>query len=279
MKRILKKNQIIITALAIMIAIAGYINYKDMVAKNNKETKAANSSLSLGETDAASGDILSNDAEPDDFSVTDPGVAVLTGSNGADISSSISTSTIQSDFIISAKLDREQVRAANKEMLLEIINNAGLDDASKADAINQMITMTDIAEREAAAELLLEAKGFTDVIVSITDEQADVVVNRENLSDTERAQIEDIIRRKSGISVENITISAVSTSTVSTQPDSSRTQQTGEQSGRQDQRHRGRGPGLFLVQPPALEQIGQPLANGADGSAYQKRPYQILPDG
>ena len=234
MKRILKKNQIIITALAIMIAIAGYINYKDMVAKNNKETKAANSTLSLGETDAASGDILSNDAEPDDFSVTDPGVAVLTGSNGTDISSSISTSTIQSDFIISAKLDREQVRAVNKEILLEIINNANLDEASKADAINQMITMTDIAEREAAAELLLEAKGFTDVIVSITDGQADVVVNCENLSDTERAQIEDIIRRKSGISVENITISAVSTSSVSTQPDSSRTQQAGEQSSSQE---------------------------------------------
>ena len=228
MKRILKKNQIIITALAIMIAIAGYINYKDMVAKNNKEAKAANSALSLGETDAASGDILS-DAEPDDFSVTDPGVAVLTGTNGTDTASSISTSTLQSDFIISAKLDREQVRATNKEMLLEIINNVGLDDASKAAAINQMITMTDIAEREAAAELLLEAKGFTDVIVSITDEQADVVVNRENLSDTERAQIEDIIRRKSGISVENITISAVSTSSVSAQTDSTQAQQGDEE--------------------------------------------------
>lgn len=229
MKRILKKNQIIITALAIMIAIAGYINYKDMVAKNNKEAKAANSALSLGETDAASGDILSNDAEPDDYSVTDPGVAVLTGTNGTDTASSISTSTLQSDFIISAKLDREQVRATNKEMLLEIINNAGLDDASKAAAIEQMITMTNIAEREAAAELLLEAKGFTDVIVSITDEQADVVVNRENLSDTERAQIEDIIRRKSGISVENITISAVSTSSVSAQTESTQTQQGSEQ--------------------------------------------------
>ena len=73
-----------------------------------------------------------------------------------------------------------------------------------------MIALTDIAEREAAAELLLEAKGFTDVIVSITDEQADVVVYRASLSDTERAQIEDIIKRKSGVSVENITISAVS---------------------------------------------------------------------
>ena len=208
MKKVLKKNQIIITALAIMIAIAGYINYRDMVSKN-KEAKEANVNLNLGETDGVSGDILSNDMEPDNYSITDPGVAVLTGSAG--------TSTLQSAFIISAKLDREQVRASNKEILLEIINNVNIDDVSKEAAISQMISMTDIAERETAAELLLEAKGFNDVIVSITDGQADVVVNRESLSDTERAQIEDIIRRKSGIGVENITISAVSGSLVNTE--------------------------------------------------------------
>lgn len=200
MRRILKKNQIIITALAIMIAIAGYINYKDTVSKD-KETKLTNVATSLGETDAVSGDLLSNDAEPDEDSIIDPGAAVLTGS--------LSTSTSQSDFIINAKLDREQVRASNKEILLEIINNTNVDEEGRQEAVSQMIVMTDIAEREAAAELLLEAKGFSDVIVSITDNQADVVVNKDNLSDTERAQIEDIIYRKSGVSVENITISAV----------------------------------------------------------------------
>lgn len=202
MKRIFKKNQIIITALALMLAIAGYINYIDSTKKADNG-KPVNSALSTGETDAVSGDILSNDAEPDENSLTEPGQAILTGST------SQSTSYVQSEFIISAKLDREQVRAANKETLLEIINNANLDDASKQTAIEQMIAMNDIAEREAAAELLLEAKGFRDVIVSITDEQADVVVNKENLTDTERVQIEDIIKRKSGIDVENITISAV----------------------------------------------------------------------
>lgn len=214
MKRVLKKNQIIITALAIMIAVAGYINYRDLVSKNNKDTKVSNASLSLGETDAQTGDILSNDAEPDDFSVTDPGATVLTGGTTG---SSTGTSTKQSDFIISAKLDREQVRAANKESLLDIINNSALDEASKSEAVSRMIALTDMAEREAAAELLLEAKGFTDVIVSITDEQADVVVYRASLSDTERAQIEDIIKRKSGVSVENITISAVSSAADSAQ--------------------------------------------------------------
>ena len=190
MKRILKKNQIIITALAIMIAVAGYINYKDLVSKHAKDARQTNVSLALGETDAQTGDL----------SVTDPGATVLTGNLGV----------AQSDFIISAKLDREQVRAANKESLLGIINNTSLDEADKAQAVNKMIELTDIAEREAAAELLLEAKGFVDVIVSITDGQADVVVNKSSLSDTERAQIEDIIKRKSGVSVENITISSVS---------------------------------------------------------------------
>ena len=190
-----------------MIAVAGYINYRDLVSKNNKDAKVSNVSLNLGETDAQTGDLLSNDAEPDDFSVTDPGATVLTGGTTG---SSTGTSTKQSDFIISAKLDREQVRAANKESLLDIINNTALDETSKSEAVSRMIALTDIAEREAAAELLLEAKGFTDVIVSITDEQADVVVYRASLSDTERAQIEDIIKRKSGVSVENITISAVS---------------------------------------------------------------------
>ncbi len=201
MKRIFKKNQIIITALALMLAIAGYINYIDSLKKTDAN-KPVNSMLSTGETDAVSGDILSNDAEPNENSLMEPGQAILTNTSS-------STSYVQSEFIINAKLDREQVRAANKETLLEIINNANLDDASKQTAIEQMIAMNDIAEREAAAELLLEAKGFRDVIVSITDEQADVVVNKENLTDTERIQIEDIIKRKSGIDVENITISAV----------------------------------------------------------------------
>ena len=76
-------------------------------------------------------------------------------------------------------------------------------------AVAQMLLMTDIAEKEAAAELLLEAKGFNDVIVSITSGQADIVINRDSLTDTERAQIEDVIKRKTDIPVENITISAV----------------------------------------------------------------------
>ena len=69
--------------------------------------------------------------------------------------------------------------------------------------------MTDIAERELAAEILLEAKGFSSSIVSISGETVDVVLDSVDLTDAQRAQIEDIVTRKTGISSENIIISAL----------------------------------------------------------------------
>ena len=104
---------------------------------------------------------------------------------------------------------KEQTRAKNKETLLEIINSAGLTDEQKQEAVDSMVTMTAIAEKEAAAEILLEAKGFRDVVVSINGDAVDVVVNAAALDDIMRAQIEDIVKRKTEIPAENIIISTV----------------------------------------------------------------------
>ena len=72
-----------------------------------------------------------------------------------------------------------------------------------------MVEMTAIAEKEAAAEILLEAKGFKDVVVSINGDAVDVVVNAAELDDVMRAQIEDIVKRKTEVPAENIIISTV----------------------------------------------------------------------
>ena len=72
-----------------------------------------------------------------------------------------------------------------------------------------MVQMTEISEKETAAESLLAAKGFSDAVVSITDEQADVIVGASELSDANRAQIEDIVTRKTGVAAQNIVINPV----------------------------------------------------------------------
>ena len=197
MKKVVKKNQVIITALAILIAVAGYLNFSDVnLGFRDKEASTDSSSiLDEVEYDLTDETALQEEngaaAEEETEPAGTPGEAVLTAA---------------SDFAAQAKLSREQVRSQNKADLQEIINNTDIGDEQKQQAVNTMVEMTDIAEKEAAAEMLLEAKGFENVIVNLTGETADVVVPDTDLEDAKRAQIEDIIKRKTGIAPANIAV-------------------------------------------------------------------------
>ena len=205
MKKIVKKNQVIITSLAILIAVAGYLNFADVdLGFKDKEASTDSSSIldqveydlsdetALLDENGADGSIGDNT----DVSST-PGEAVLSSA---------------SDFAAQAKLSREQVRSQNKADLQEILNNTEVGDDQKQQAVNTMVSMTDVAEKEAAAEMLLEAKGFENVVVNLTGETADVVVPDTDLEDAKRAQIEDIVKRKTGIAPENIVITPLNQS-------------------------------------------------------------------
>lgn len=213
MKRIFKKNQIIITTLAIMIAIAGYLNYSGKIL--NEKTNLANSddSTVLLTDDSVSSvssdtyadtytDIVSLDGDGSEEASLDSGT-VQTGNVGEAV---LASSSSADNVLASAKLNREQVRAKNKETLLEIINNDNIGEDQKQNAISTMTEMTQVAEKESAAELLLESKGFQDCVVSISNDSCDVIVDAAELTDAQRAQIEDVVKRKTDIAGENIII-------------------------------------------------------------------------
>lgn len=195
MKRLFKKNQMIITTLAIMIAIAGYLNYSGRIfgedpAKETSGELANQELLDISDEDMeTAGDIESQDFEAVDGT---PGEAVLT--NGV---------------VAEAKVTREQVRAKNKETLQGIIDNKNIGDDQKKDAVAQMLELTALAEKEAAVETLLASKGFRDTVVSLTKDTADIVVSSEKLTDANLAQIEDIVTRKTKIAPANIVITPV----------------------------------------------------------------------
>ena len=206
MKKILKKNQVIITSLAVLIAVAGYLNFADVdLGLKNKEASADSSSILEDVDYDLTDETALLDENGADSSLTDvqdqttstPGEAVLTAA---------------SDFAAQAKLSREQIRSQNKADLQAIINNQDLGDDQKQEAVSTMVSMADLTEKESAAELLLEAKGFENVIVNLTGETADVVVPEADLTDAKRAQIEDIVKRKTGIAPENIVITPLNES-------------------------------------------------------------------
>lgn len=205
MKKIMKKNQVIITSLAILIAVAGYLNFADVdLGFKDKEASTDSSSILddvdydlTDETALLDENGADGTSQSEVMDTASPGEAVLTGA---------------SDFAAQAKVSREQVRSQNKADLQAIISNKDISDEEKQNAINTMVSMTDLTEKEAAAELLLEAKGFENVIVNLTGETADVVVPDADLEDAKRAQIEDIVKRKTGVAAESIVITPLSQS-------------------------------------------------------------------
>ncbi|MDR2044922.1 MAG: SpoIIIAH-like family protein [Clostridium sp.] len=248
MKNLIKKNHLMITALAIMIAIAGYLQFAGtdleeeyLTADTDTVTGAimenltsddlsggSLSDMNLEEFDSLEDGLLDLSAEDLLSGVSDiesldedtsivaenyldsdmqtaqvqpeegeiPGEAVFTATNGVEVLSE-------------AKLLKEQTRARNKETLMELINSEGLTDVQKQEAVDSMVRMTEISEKESAAEILLEAKGFRDVVVSVNGNKVDVVVNAAELTEAQRAQIEDIVKRKTEVGAENIVISTV----------------------------------------------------------------------
>lgn len=246
MTNMLKKNQIMITALAIMLAVAGYLNFAgekvtqeeimtvdsdtvvndevDGILEEGTISKSADTDVTalfeISDEDitqsSAYGDIESMDTEINEVAedYLEEGMAQNTEETAVTDSEvpgeAVFTSTTGMNSLSGAKLLKEQTRAKNKETLMEIINNANITETQKQEAVDDMIAITDIAEKETASEILLESKGFSDVVVSISDTGVDVVVNAAELSEAQRAQIEDIIVRKTGAAPESIIISPMS---------------------------------------------------------------------
>lgn len=214
--KLFRKNQLVITTLAALIAVAGYLNHVENTEKKGMLAGAGVTQESTGETTgtesgtdtgsvaaettaetnavaAGAEDITSNDIDME----SEPGEAVLVSAAG----------TV--DFIVEAKLCREEVRANSKQTLNEIINNTALTTEEKTAAVERMVELTENAEKESEAETLIEAKGYENVVVTISEDSVDVMVVADELDNAARAQIEEIVKTKAGVSADQITITAV----------------------------------------------------------------------
>jgi len=231
MKKFARKNQWIITALAVLIAVAGYLNFtgqeidkngwKSVMSLSGKETAAPQENADAAAQEETTGQkkeskktsadtTLDISAQEDggDYTVADSGELKSASEENPGEAVMVSNS-LGADYFSSAKLSREQSRAKNKETLMTIINNDKIASKDKKSAIDQVAQLTKDAQLESAAELMLEAKGFTDSVVSIEKGSADVIVNAGELTQQQLAQITDIVTRKTKISADNIVITPV----------------------------------------------------------------------
>ncbi len=234
MKQIFKKNQVIITALALMLCAAGYLQFSDAgeeadgtgensgfeynVSDNSQTgTDKTGDGITINVGNMGSSKDTAADEKKDgnsvdvagkDNSSADAGSSTTNGDDHQVGEAVMVSTTLHGSFTTNARLVREQRRAQSKESLMAIIDSTTLSEEQKQEAVETLVNLTTIAEKENAAELLLEAKGFADPIVNISENEVDVVINAVSVTDRQVAQIEDIVTRKTGYEVKDITITA-----------------------------------------------------------------------
>lgn len=213
-----KRNQVVVTALAVMIAAAGYLNFT--------ESKSSGDIASVDLNDPTSYEALLNDdgsiATLADDEDTD-GLEIALGDNVSsdgesaqvydDTGAAVYVSATADTYFVQAKLEREQARASQKDMLTDMINNSNIDDTKKQECADSLLEIQQRIEKETAAEAMIESKGFSEVYVRIDDDTVDVVVSKSELTDTELAQIMDIVTRKTGMKESQVRISPLKSST------------------------------------------------------------------
>lgn len=90
---------------------------------------------------------------------------------------------------------------------MDVISDEALSDDAKKEAADTYVKLSDNIEKETDVETVLAAKGYQDAIVTISDDAVDVSIGTVSLSETEKAQIEDIVTRKTGYDISQIAIS------------------------------------------------------------------------
>lgn len=201
-----KRNQIIITALVVMVGAAGYLNYVGNSTETAEVVLTDDEDITglVPDYDLYGEEVVHN--EENNENVEAEAVASNDEDDEAGKAVFVNSSN-DTSYFVQAKLEREQARAKQKDILTEMINNENIEQDKKATAADEMLKIQERIEKETASEAMIEAKGFKEVYVRIDDETVDVVVNKAELSEAEIAQIEDIIKRKTGASVDQIRIS------------------------------------------------------------------------
>ena len=200
---VIKRNQVVVTALAVMIAAAGYLNFQESRGSAGEQTALQLTEegdvTALVDYSALPDDADTAELDPITGETTGDGAAVFVSANTADSSS----------YFAEAKLDREQSRAKQKDILNDMLENKNISQEQKDKCTESMMELQQRIEKETAAEAMIESKGFKEAYVRMDDDTVDVVVDKDTLTDAEVSQIEDIVKRKTGMETSKIRISTL----------------------------------------------------------------------
>ena len=245
-KKIMKKNQVVILALALMLMTAGYLNYtnnhenenmllagwgdaqlvsanvadgnalttNEVVESNseatdsNEQTQIESNENELNNVQGIDEQNALNGTSEESANNVDANAPTTNqqNANQADTTQETSTQASYDDYFTRSKLERETMYSQMLETYTGILENEKISSEQKDIAENEIKNINDTKNAIMVVENLFETKGFENAIVFVNNPSVNVVIKAKELTTEQVAQVQNIVQRELKTEIENIHI-------------------------------------------------------------------------
>lgn len=208
----IKKNQIVIYAIVLMLVVAGYLKYIENVnaieiSANSKNTTNIGDATLVNNNEIINNENIEKDSEQTESeqSKEESEEANLTKEQTDSTSNNI-IGNENEEYFTNSKLEREKIYSQMLETYQKILENATVSEEQKSIASNEITKINNNRNAIMICENLIAIKGFEQAVILANGESVNVIIKAKELSLEEIAQIQNIITREMETSIENIHI-------------------------------------------------------------------------
>ncbi len=220
MKGLLKKNQVIIYVIALMLVTAGYLNYTTNTAEQVSAQTAmemeANDDMQMADIGDATlvnseavseNEVEENSTENTTNTSVDVNVTQNTNTTESNTTAQASATVTTDEYFTKSKLERDTMYSQMIESYENVLNSSNSLETQKQSATEEIKKINDTKNSIMICENLISTKGFTNNIIFVNGDSISVIIGAEQLQQEEVAQIQNIISRELNAEIENIHIS------------------------------------------------------------------------
>lgn len=199
--KVIKRNQLVILVIGLMLVTAGYLNFierQEKIVDASSEAKIAD----LGDaTLVNSGELVENE------NLLESGVIENETIETQETTKTLTQEPTSDEYFSSTKLQRDTMYSQILETYQKMLDSTTISAEQKSIAQNEITKINNTKNAIMIAENLIKTKGFKDVVILVNEESVNVIINAEELKQEEIAQIQNIIAREMKAEIENIHIS------------------------------------------------------------------------
>lgn len=211
--KILKRNQIVVAVIALMLVTAGYLNFANQNKESNliPTSSAADSELMAGIGDAqlvSANEAKENNQTQNETVENKENVATTNNTKeNADSNTTKNTSTQEDSYFAQSRLDRDKMYSQMLDNYQKILETNNLSSEEKKTAQEEIKRINNEKNAIMIAENLIKTKGFQDIVIFVNNGNVTGVVQKDKLDEKDIAQIQNIITRELNVKTNKINIS------------------------------------------------------------------------